>query len=196
MTFLELLKANGIDEATAAKITAGMKENKFFLAPEENLDVRYSKLKGDHETLSTQNAEAQKLIEQLKKDSATGANAQEKISAYEKQLADLQKQLDETRVEAALKDALRDAKAKTGDIDYLLFKLRQNGEEIKLGDDGKINGVADMVTTLKTAHPGNFDGEQSKKIDQNELPRGDANTEPQPTTLAEALRYADEHKEN
>ena len=91
---------------------------------------------------------------------------------------------------------MRDAKAKTGDIDYLLFKLRQNGEEIKLGDDGKIKGVADMVTTLKTAHPGNFDGEQSKKIDQNELPHGDANTELQPTTLAEALQYADEHKEN
>lgn len=196
MTFEELLKANGVDEAAIAKITAGMKENKLFLAPEENLDVRYSKLKGDHEALSSQNAEAQKLIEQLKKDGATGAKAQEKIATYEKQVADLQKQLDETRVESALKDALRDAKAKTDDIDYLLFKLRQNGEEIKLGEDGKIKGVTDMVSTLKTAHPGNFESEQSKRIDENKLPDGDQTHETQPRTLAEALRYADEHKDN
>lgn len=190
MTFEELLKTHGVDDAIIAKITAGMKENKFFLASEENLDVRYGKLKGDHEALSNQNAEAQKLIEQLKKDGATGAKAQEKIAAYEKQLADVQKQLEDTRIESALKDALRDAKAKADDIDYLLFKLRQSGEEIKLGDDGKIKGVVDMVSTLKTAHPGNFESEQSRKIDENKLPEGDPNHDKQPQTLAEALRAA------
>lgn len=190
MTFEELLKANGLDEAAVAKIVGGMKENKFYLASEENLDVRYGKLKGEHETLSSQNAEAQKLIEQLKKDGATGAKAQEKIAEYEKQLADVQKQLEEARVESALKDALRDAKAKTDDIDYLLFKLRQSGEEIKLGDDGKIKGIAEMVSTLKTAHPGNFESEQSRKIDENKLPEGDPNKDKQPQTLAEALQAA------
>lgn len=193
MTFEELLKANNVDDVAIAKITAGMKENKLFLAPEENLDVRYGKLKTDHDTLTTQNAEAQKLIEQLKKDSETGAKAQEKITAYEKQVADLQQQLENTRVESALKDALRDAKAKADDIDYLLFKLRQDGKEIKLGDDGKINGIADMVSALKTAHPGNFENEQSKKIDENKLPNGDSNNEHEPQTLAEALKAAYEN---
>ena len=190
MTFEELLKTHGIDDAVIAKITAGMKENKFFLASEENLDVRYGKLKGDNETLSTQNAEAQKLIEQLKKDGETGAKAQEKIAAYEKQLADAQKQLEEARVESALKDALRDAKAKPDDIDYLMFRLRKDGNEIKLGDDGKIKGIVDMVSTLKTAHPGNFENEQSRKIDENKLPDGDPNHDKQPQTLAEALQAA------
>lgn len=190
MTFEELLKANGLDDAAVAKVVAGMRDGKMYLASEENLDVRYSKLKGEHETLSTQNAEAQKLIEQLKKDGAMGAKAQEKISAYETQIADLQKQLETARVETALQNALRDAKAKTDDIDYLVFRLRQGNTDISLGEDGKIKGIDEMVTTLKTAHPAHFESGQQKKIEENRLPEGDPNHTKQPQTLAEALQAA------
>lgn len=193
MTFEELLKANGVDDDVIAKISAGMKENKLFLSAEENLDVRYSKLKGEHETLSNQNAEAQKLIEQLKKDGETGAKAQEKIAAYEKQLAELKAQLEQTQIESELKDALRDANAKADDMDYLLFRIRQNNAEIKRGDDGKIKGIADMVAAVKTAHPAQFNTAEGKKVDVNKLPDGKPDGNKEPQTLAEALQAAYEN---
>ena len=45
MNLLEILKANGIDDEIATKITNDMKANKVFTASEENLDIRYAKLK-------------------------------------------------------------------------------------------------------------------------------------------------------
>lgn len=190
MTFEELLKTNGVAEETIAKISAGMKENKFFLASEENLDVRYGKVKSDLEAASNQNAEAQKLIEQLKKDGETGAKAQEKIAAYEKQLAEVKAQLEQTQIEAELKDALRDANAKADDMDYLLFRIRQDNAEIKRGDDGKIKGISDMVAAVKTAHPAQFNAADGKKVDVNKLPDGKPDDTNEPQTLAEALQAA------
>ena len=45
MNLTEILKANGVDDEVITKITADMKANKVYLASEENLDVRYNKLK-------------------------------------------------------------------------------------------------------------------------------------------------------
>ena len=45
MTINEILKAKGISDETVADILAAMKENKIFTAGEENLDIRYGKLK-------------------------------------------------------------------------------------------------------------------------------------------------------
>jgi DNA repair exonuclease SbcCD ATPase subunit len=190
MTFEELLKANGVADEAIAKIGAGMKENKFFLASEENLDVRYGKVKSDLEAVTNQNAEAQKLIEQLKKDGETGAKAQGKIAEYEKQLAEVKAQLEQTQIEAELKDALRDANAKADDMDYLLFRIRQNNAEIKRGDDGKIKGLSDMVAAVKTAHPSQFNAADGKKVDVNKLPEGQPDGKNEPQTLAEALQAA------
>lgn len=67
MTLEELLKAKGLTDDQIKAILDGMKENKIFTASEENLDIRYGKLKTDYDNLTTQNGEATKLIEQLKK---------------------------------------------------------------------------------------------------------------------------------
>lgn len=193
MTFDELIKSIGLNDDQAKQLTDGMKANKLFLSGEENIDVRYSKLKGDHETQGAQLTEAQKLIEQLKKDGETGAKAQAKIAEYEKEIAELKQANEAIRLDAAIKDALRDAKAKTDDFDYLIYRMKQDNKDISLGDDGKIKGIDDIVNTLKTAHPAQFDNEQSKKIDENKLPQGDPNKENQPQTLAEALKAAYEN---
>ena len=44
MTIQELLKAQGLDDATITKVTNAMKDNKIFTSSEENLDIRYGKL--------------------------------------------------------------------------------------------------------------------------------------------------------
>lgn len=49
MNINEILKARGVADAEIEKILADMKTNKIFTSSEENLDVRYGKLKTDHD---------------------------------------------------------------------------------------------------------------------------------------------------
>ena len=68
MTFQELLKSiKDLTEDQQKSILDAMKQNKIFTASEENLDVRYGKLKTDHDALVQKDAESQKLIADLQK---------------------------------------------------------------------------------------------------------------------------------
>ena len=67
MTLEELLKGQNLTDEQVTAIIDGMKENKIFTASEENLDIRYGKLKTDHDALAVKDAESQKLIEELQK---------------------------------------------------------------------------------------------------------------------------------
>lgn len=170
MTLQEILKAQGLSDEQIQKITGEMKQNKIFLADEENLGIRYKKLKDDHDTLSTQHGEATKLIEELKKGSKGNEQLQSKITNYEQQVNDLQTELEKTKVESAVKVALLGAKAV--DVEYLTFKLKEKGE-IKLDDQGNIKGIDDMLAGLKTQYPSQFESVTQKKIDEHKLPDGD-----------------------
>lgn len=196
MTLEELLKAQGLSDEQIKAITASMKENKIYTASEENLDIRYGKLKTDYDTLSTQHGESTKLIEQLKKDAKNDEALQGKITAYETQVADLQKELDETRLESAIKVALMNAK--TDDVGYMAFKLKEGGA-LELDEDGNIKGIDEKISNLKTQFPTHFDSENNpgpREIDPKPLPEGDHNNDVQPKNLADALRmqYEDNEK--
>lgn len=196
MTLEELLKAQGLSDEQIKAITASMKENKIYTASEENLDIRYGKLKTDYDTLSTQHGESTKLIEQLKKDAKNDEALQGKITAYETQVADLQKELDETRLESAIKVALMNAK--TDDVGYMAFKLKEGGA-LELDEDGNIKGIDEKISNLKTQFPSHFDSVNNpgpREIDPKPLPEGDHNNDVQPKNLADALRmqYEDNEK--
>lgn len=194
MTLEELLKAQGLSDEQIKAITASMKENKIYTASEENLDIRYGKLKTDYDTLSTQHGESTKLIEQLKKDAKNDEALQGKITAYETQVADLQKELDETRLESAIKVALMNAK--TDDVGYMAFKLKEGGA-LELDEDGNIKGIDEKISNLKTQFPTHFDSENNpgpREIDPKPLPEGDHNNDVQPKNLADALRM--QYEEN
>ncbi len=122
MTLQELLTEHGLEEKKISAILEGMKKNNIFTSSEENLDIRYGKLKGDFDNLTTQHGEATKLIEELKKGTKGNEEPQGKVTAYETQIADLQEQLKQTQIESAIKVALLGAKAT--DIDYMTFKLK------------------------------------------------------------------------
>lgn len=196
MTLEELLKAQGLSDEQIKAITASMKENKIYTASEENLDIRYGKLKTDYDTLNTQHGESTKLIEQLKKDAKNDEALQGKITAYETQVANLQKELDETRLESAIKVALMNAK--TDDVGYMAFKLKEGGA-LELDEDGNIKGIDEKISNLKTQFPTHFDSENNpgpREIDPKPLPEGDRNNDVQPKNLADALRmqYEDNEK--
>ena len=168
MTLQEILKSQGLDDATIEKIVGEMKQDKIFTASEENLDTRYSKLKGDHDGVTKQLTEAQTLIAELKKGTGNNEALQGKISEYENTVATLKAENEKLKTDSALKIALLDAGAKAADIDYLLFKAGQSGK-IKLGEDGKLKGQDDLISGLKTQCPAQFQSAEQKNIQEHKL---------------------------
>lgn len=173
MNLNEIFKANGLEDAVANAILKAMRENKIFTANEENLDVRYGKLKNEHESKLNELTEANNLIAELKKSNKGNEDMQGKITAYETQVAELQKQLATTKLEAAVKVGLLAEKAT--DVDYMMFKLKEKGE-LELDENEHIKGWEDKIAALKTQFPNQFENSGSKKVEENRLDRNDENT--------------------
>lgn len=169
MTIQEILKASGLTEDQIKTITDQMKENKIFTSSEENLDIRYGKLKTDHEGLTKQYSEAQTLIEELKKSSKGNEGLQTKVAEYEAKVAELQKELNDEKLASAIKVGLLSEKAT--DIDYLTFKLKEGGE-LELDEKGEVKGLKDKMDDLKKRFPNQFESTTQKKIEPNKLQNG------------------------
>lgn len=129
-------------------------------------DALDAMLKGKETELTTANG----LIAELKKGTKGNEELQGKITGYETQVAQLQEELEKTKLENAIQLALRDAKAV--DPDYLAFKLREkySADELKLDENGKVKGIDDKLAGLKTQFPAQFEGAGSKKVIENKLP--------------------------
>ena len=167
MNISEILKAKGIADDVIKGILEDMKANKIFTASEENLDIRYNKLKTDHDGVNKQLTEAQALIENLQKSTKGQEDAQKQISDYKAQNEKLLAELEQTKIEAEIKVGLLAEKAL--DVDYLTFKLKEKGE-LALDENGKIKGWDDKMAALKTQLPNQFESAANKKIIENRLP--------------------------
>ena len=166
MTIAEILKAKGISEDVISAVQEDMKANKIFTASEENLYIRYGKLKTDHDGKVAELTEAQNLIAELKKSNKGNEGLQQKITEYETQVAKLQEELEQTKLEAAIKVELLSSKAL--DVDYLTFKLKEKGE-LALDENGKIKGWDDKIAALKTQFPTQFEAAGKKNVLENKL---------------------------
>lgn len=155
MTLQEILKAKGMTADIIEAVLGEMKQNKIFLTAHENMDVRYPKLKGEFDTLTSQYGEATTLIDQFKAGAKDNEVLQGKITAYEGTIADLTKQLDDQKLDAAMDRKLTAAGAKAEDLDYLKFQWQKKGD-IKLDDNGEIKNGDDAIAGLKTQHPVHF----------------------------------------
>lgn len=184
MTLQEILKAQGLTDEQIATVTDEMKQNKIFTVGEENLDIRYSKLKADHDNLVAQHGESTKLIDQLKAGTKDSEALQGKITSYESQITQLQEQLKKTQLDAEIKVALLGAKAT--DVEYMTFRLKEKGE-LELDKDGRIKGIDDRLAGLKTQYPAFFEsGETQKQIEAQKLP--DRKSDESGMTKADFLR--------
>lgn len=172
MTIAEILKAKGISDDVIQSVQDEMKANKIFTTSEENLDMRYSKLKTQHDGKLSELAEAQRLIDELKKGKVDTEGMQQKIAAYDQQIAQLQAQLKEAQLNGEINAALLAAGVKADDIDYVTFKLKAKGE-LELGEDGHIKGMDDKIAALKTQLPAHFEGAGNKNVLVNKLPGND-----------------------
>lgn len=140
---------------------------------------------------------ANDLIAQLKKDTKGNEDLQKKIGDYDAQVAQLQAQLQETKLKAAVKVALLSEKAV--DVDYLTFKLneklKEKSETLELDENDNIKGWDDKLTGLKTQFPTMFgsDSAGGRKIEENKLDKNDDHSS---VTRADILKmpYAERAK--
>lgn len=140
---------------------------------------KYTSLETDLSGKTSELEKANGLIEELKKSTGKDEGLQQKITDYEAEIEKLKKENETLKTDNALKFAL--AAAGAVDVDYLVFKAKEKGE-IKLGDDGKIKGEADLISDLKTQLPAMFgasnnqqQNNNNRKVFENNLPGGDNN---------------------
>ena len=133
------------------------------------------------------------LIEGFKKSQKDNEAVQGQITAYQDQVKQLQAQLVQTQIDSGLKIAFMEAGGT--DIDFLIWKAKQgnDGKPLELGEDGKIKGIDDLISGLKTSAPNHFKKAGGFRVDENPLPGGDPRKE-EPETLADALRMQNENK--
>ena len=164
-------KLENVDEAT-------MKEIMDAIMDENGKGINESKSKIDDLTsklgLATKEKdEANKLIAELKKSNQGNEELQGKISTYETQLNELKAENEQLKLDNAIKVELLSAKAKGDDLDYLMFKIKQNNEKLSLTENGELKGFD--VEEIKTAYPSNFEVESKKVVDVNNLPKIESN---------------------
>ena len=174
MTLQEILKSKGMSDEDITSVIGEMKQNKIFTASEENLDVRYGKLKTDHEELTKKHGESENLIKQLQEATKGQEEVQSKITQYEATIKQLQEEAQEAKTESALKIGLLSAGAKAGDIDYLIYKISHDSDwKPELGDDGQVKGLDDKLKGLKTQYPNQFETTSQKKVEEKKLDKPD-----------------------
>lgn len=168
--FAEKINAHNGDEANKDKqIKIGNLGSGEYVG-KGKYDALNEQLAGKNTELETANG----LIAELKKSTKGNEELQGKIGAYEQQVAELQEQLQETKLKSAIKVALLSEKAV--DVDYLTFKLneklKEKGETLELDENDNIKGWDDKLSGLKTQFPNMFEsanGSDKKIIDPNKL---------------------------
>ena len=188
MQFNEILAAQNLTEEQINAITAAMKENKIYTSAEENIDIRYNKLKEDKQAQDNEFQKAQELIKQLQDSAKGNEEIQNKIKEYEAQIEQLQADAAKAKLDYAIKTGLLERNVNSDSIDFLLFKINQDNKDIKLNEENKLEGID--FDELKTKYASHFKAEDSnagKKLDPNKLPKGgEPNNEPK--SLADALK--------
>lgn len=132
---------------------------------------KYSDLETEKGNLQQRLQAAQQTIADLKKSNKGDEGLQQKVTEYEAEITKLTDELAATKTDNALRNALTEAGAV--DVDYLMFKVKQKGK-VEMGEDGKIKGIDDTISSLKTQYAQQFSGSGSgKKYDEKKLPEED-----------------------
>ena len=168
MNLKEIMLANGIDNAVIDKIASEMKANKIYTASEENLDIRYGKLKNEHTALTQQTTDLQSQIAQFEQLKVQLTSQAEEAN---KKIAEMQSENAKIKADYALERALMEAKVQ--DVDYMKFKIKEKHPDgFKLDENGKIESINTVIDDLKVQFPNQF-AKTEKKIEEKKLEKSD-----------------------
>ena len=170
MNLKEIMLANGIDNAVIEKVFSEMKTNKIYTASEENLDIRYGKLKNEHTALTQQATDLQSQIAQFETLKVQLTSQAEEAN---KKIAEMQSENAKIKADYALERALMEAKVQ--DVDYMKFKIKEKHPDgFKLDENGKIESINTVIDDLKVQFPNQF-VKTEKKIEEKKLEKSDDN---------------------
>lgn len=178
----DLLKKYLNDDAKVTEFLDEMKASKIYTSNEENIDRRYSKLQGEYSSKEQELADALAQIEQFKTTNADIQGVNAKLVEAQNEITRLQGVNKQLEQENALKVELLSNKAKSEDIDYLLYKISKDENAVKYGEDGTITNSKELIDGLKKSYPSHFENNSQKKIEVKPLPD---NTEDNPTITRE-----------
>lgn len=188
MDLKEILASQSLSEEQITAIETAMKENKIYTSAEENIDIRYNKLKEEKQAQDNEFQKAQELIKQLQDSAKGNEEIQNKIKEYEAQIEQLKTDAAKAKLDYAIKTSLLERNVNPDSIDYLLFKINQDNKELKLDENDKLQGID--FDELKTKYVSHFkveDSNANKRLDPNSLPQG-GEVDNEPKSLADALK--------
>ena len=121
------------------------------------------------------------------------------VTAYQTKVQELEAELAQTKVDAAIKVGLLAEDAV--DVDYLTFKLKEKGEKIELDEQGNIKGWTDKVAALKTQLPnqfqtkgkGEYDGFKPMEKDNQQQNKGMTKADLLKKPYAEQVKFFNEN---
>lgn len=146
MELKEILKEQGLTEEQVTSVLSAMKDNEIYTTSLENADERYTKLKGQKESLEQEVSTANTTIADLKKSNKDNEELQNAIKEHEDTISTLKKQYEDTTKSYALKSEL--IKQGVLDADYIIFK--QGGlDNFEFDKEGNPIHVDDIVKKFK-----------------------------------------------
>lgn len=176
-----------------------LKENNIYFSSEDNLDIRYGKLKTDMQEKSKLYEEAQKHIENLRKGMKNSEELKLKQTEYEQRIKDLEAENKEIKINSSLKQALIKEKAK--DIEYLTYKIKNEYQNSKtpfeFDTNGNLKGLDEIIETVRKQHIDLFEPQTtSKDVEVLNIGKSNNETESEPKNLMEALQEKYKQKIN
>ena len=147
MTFEELLKAQGLSDEQVTAITGAMKENKIYTTNEENIDIRYGKLKEERDDLKGKLETAETTIGDLKKSNKDNETLQATIKTHEGTIAtmetDHKARIKDISIQYAIKSNLTDTKYPE------LLETKFDKSKLSVAEDGTVLGIDEQLATIK-----------------------------------------------
>lgn len=176
-----------------------LKENNIYFSSEDNLDIRYGKLKTDMQEKNKLYEEAQKHIENLRKGMKNSEELKLKQTEYEQRIKDLESENKEIKINSSLKQALIKEKAK--DIEYLTYKIKNEYQNSKtpfeFDTNGNLKGLDGIIETVRKQHIDLFEPRTtSKDVEVLNIGKSNNETESEPKNLMEALQEKYKQKIN
>lgn len=164
MEIRELLLSNGLSTEQADTVLAAMKENKIYTTSQENIDIRYDKLKQKHDDLTEQISAANNTIDELKKSNGDNQSLQTALDKYKADYETLQKESDlkirNMTIDTQIKSFMKEYKVKEKYDELLMSKIDKTA--LELDDKGSVTGLKDVFDGLKTEYADLFTAEPPK----------------------------------
>ncbi|MCM1057725.1 MAG: hypothetical protein NC517_08970 [Firmicutes bacterium] len=149
MDLEQILKEQGYTEEQIKAILDAMSASKLYVSSVEKPEEVIKQLQTDKQALEKQAAAAQA--------SATQEKSQEKSEETAAEIRRLQETVQKAQIDLRLVQAL--TKAHAADVEYMLYQAERSGglKNVKLGEDGSVSGVDELVEELKKNFSAQFD---------------------------------------